>query len=94
MTKTPKKAATKRKLVAETLTRLATRIEEMKGTRLVDLIHELETEQGAKITYKGPALGWQVRMAGISATGTGGQLIALSNWANAARRKVTSGEAV
>lgn len=93
-TKPAPKPKAKPKLDAARLTRLAERIEVMKARRLTDLIHELETEEKAKIADKGPALGWRVSMAGVTATGTGGVLFALSNWANAARRKVRSGEAV
>lgn len=75
------------------LRRLAATIEELKGTRLTDLVHRLETEEGAKIAYKGPAAGWAVNLAGIRATGTSGQHGALSNWANAARRAANAAEA-
>lgn len=97
MTTTAKTATApkaKPKLDAARLTRLADRIEVMKGTRLIDLIHELETEEKAKIADKGPAIGWAVNLAGVKATGTAGAASALTNWANAARRKVRSGEAV
>jgi hypothetical protein len=93
-TKATPKPKAKAKLDAARLTRLADRIEVMKARRLTDLIHELETEEKAKIADKGPALGWAVSIAGIRATGTAGILNALTNWANAARRAVRSGEAV
>ncbi len=97
MAKTPTKAAAKPrakpKLVAETLTRLANRIEELKGTRLTDLVHELETENGAKIADKGTR-GTVVKLAGIETSSMAGVHMALTNWGNAARRAVRTGEAV
>lgn len=81
----------KPKLDAARLTRLADRIEVMKATRLIDLIHELMTEEKAGFGQRDGA--YFVRMAGLTATGTAGEFGALTNWANAARRKVLSGEA-
>lgn len=92
----PKPAAKPRAkpgLDAARLRRLAALIEELKATRLADLVHRLETEEGAKIADKGPAAGWAVNLAGIRATGTSGQHGALSNWANAARRAANAAEA-
>lgn len=73
---------------AETLRRLAARIEEMKTDRFGELVEELEASEGAKTADKGPALGWQITMAGIRATGTGGLRWAVDSWAMAARRKI------
>lgn len=75
----------------ETLRRLAARIEEMRATRMDELIEELAAE-GGRLTDKGPARGYELKLAGITATGTGGQAWALANWAMAARREVLKRE--
>lgn len=54
------------------------------------VVASLKKVHKAKITDKGQF--WQVSMAGITATATGGKRMALANWANAARRALLWGE--
>lgn len=76
----PKPAADAARLKA-----LAARIEEMKDTRLPELIAELIGE-GMTLTSPGDAT--KVKLAGITAESRAGRHMALTNWAMAARRQV------
>jgi hypothetical protein len=79
---------------AERLKQLAARIDDMIETRRIDLIHQLETEDGMKLTYKTTSGGiYTCRLAGITATATSGEAQALRNWAAAARRELLKLEA-
>lgn len=80
----PKKAR-RAEVGPDDLRRLAARIEEMKDTRLPELLDELREAEGMALAQKGTAT--VVSMAGIAATSEAGRHMALSNWANAARRK-------
>lgn len=84
---TPKKrAAAPRRAPSLDTTRLrslAQVIEDLRLTRQIDLVHRLETEEGAKIGEKRGV--HTVKLAGITETGdTLG--LALQNWGMAARR--------
>lgn len=80
------------KAPAETarLQRLAARIEELKDHRLTDLLVELKDSDDMKLTEKGDVT--HISMAGVKASATAGRHMALSNWANAARRRLIQGE--
>ncbi len=79
---------------ADKLTALAAEIEEKHRTRFMDLRARLETEEGMKLTpIRNGAGGSTCRMAGITATSTSGDHGAVTNWANAARRKLLEPEA-
>lgn len=82
----PKKAR-RAEVSPDDLRRLAARIEEMKDTRLPELLDELRENEGMVLAQKGTAT--VVSMAGIAATSEAGRHMALSNWANAARRTAT-----
>ena len=71
---------------AETLRRLAARIEEMKDTRLNDLIEELFAAEKMRMKTVGGAM--IIALAGVQAESTAGSHMALTNWAMAARRKI------
>lgn len=68
------------------LARLVADIEAMKDTRLTELLHRLETEEGMKMRFSAGA--HEVRLAGIRSSGTAGEREALTNWAMAARRRL------
>lgn len=58
----------------------------------VDLLARLTAEHGLKMKDTGAAL--QVTLAGVKASGTAGEALALSNWCNAARRQLLDAGAV
>lgn len=91
MTATAKKPARQpkatRSLDADRLARLAGMIEALKATRLTDVVHRLETGEGATIAPVGDR-GTVVKLAGIETSSTAGVSMALTNWANAPRRAV------
>jgi hypothetical protein len=69
--------------------RLAALAEEVRvfaDGRHLDLRHRLETEEGLKIVFGSGT--YRATMAGVTATCTEGERMALVNWANAARRAV------
>lgn len=85
---------TKAALDADKLTALAAEIEAKHRTHFTDLQHRLEAEEGMKLTaIRNGAGGSTCRMAGITATSTSGHHGAVTNWANAARRKLLAMEA-
>lgn len=76
-------------LNADKLHALAAEIEEKHKGQFLDLRARLEREEGMKLTpIRNGAGGSTCRMAGITATSTSGDHGAVTNWANAARRKV------
>ena len=83
----PKRAPKPKPVVdADTLRRLAARIEEMKTDRFAELVNELFEDEGLRMKTVGEVM--VVTMAGIRAESTAGQHIAITNWAMAARRKI------
>lgn len=72
------------------LQRLAARIEELKDHRFTDLLVELKDSDDMKLTEKGDVT--HISMAGVKASATAGRHMALSNWANAARRAINQVE--
>lgn len=75
---------------AARLKRLAARIEELKDHRLNDLSVELFAAEKMRIKTIDDVM--IVTMAGVRGEGAGGLFVALSNWANAARRQLIQGE--
>lgn len=82
----PKRTA-KRPADLDTLGKLVAYIEEMKDTRLDELVGELMRGDGLVLTQKGDAT--HVSLAGIKSSATAGRHQALTNWANAVRRNIT-----
>ena len=84
----------KAELDAAKLRGLAAEIEEKHKGQFLDLSSRLKLEEGMKLTkISGGAGGSKCSMAGITATSTSGDHGAVTNWANAARRKVMELEA-
>lgn len=80
--------AKKAELDAAKLRSLAAEIEEKHRGQFLDLASRLKLEEGMKLTkVSGGAGGSKCTMAGITATSTAGDHSAVTNWANAARRK-------
>jgi phosphoribosylcarboxyaminoimidazole (NCAIR) mutase len=78
-----------KKLNIARLKELASDIEGLKNTpHMVDHIARLAQEEGLKINLSGGT--YTASMAGVRASATAGERAALENWANAARRAVTS----
>lgn len=90
---TPRKAKKPRKATpdAARLRRLAARIDEMRDTRLPELLDELAADEGLVVAQKGTA--HVIRMVAVAASSEAGLHMALVNWANAARRMATLAEA-
>ena len=83
----PKRAARpKPEADADTLRRLAARIEELKDIRIDQLIEELFEAEKLRMKTVGEVM--TVTLAGISAESTAGRHAAIANWAMAARRKI------
>lgn len=71
------------------LAALASEIEAKHRDVFMALRARLETEEGMKLTpIRNGAGGSTCRMAGITATSTSGDHGAVTNWANAARRRL------
>lgn len=84
----------KTELDAAKLRELAAEIELKHKGQFLDLRTRLEREEGMKLTQvKSGGGGSKCAMAGISATSTAGDHAAVTNWANAARRKALELEA-
>lgn len=76
-------------LNADKLRQIAAEIEEKHKGQFLDLRARLEREERMKLTpIRNGSGGSTCRMAGITATSTSGDHGAVTNWANAARRKV------
>ena len=90
---TPKKPrkARKPKPTAAELRALSAEITERLRGSLPDLVEALESDHGLTLRDAGYQ-GHKATMLGITATGTGGRHMALTNWANAARRKAAKME--
>ena len=85
----PRKRAPK-KLDMEKLKRLTAEIAEYQGADQTNLIHRLETEEGMKLAERPKGSGtYVIALAGLKASSTGGAHAALTNWGNAARRKLS-----
>lgn len=96
MTKTPtarkpRKAKAKPSIDAKRLTKLATEVDALLAHHRENLIHRLQTEEGMVMTEKDGRT--EIDLAGVVSAPAEGEITALANWANAARRAVLRGAA-